>query len=149
MKIKRSDHMIIVFKKLPAEDDQLPSALPPLTPGGKEAPGTSPPPPVNPMPPAAARLPASCMRAPYLDFDRGAWAALRAATPLTLGESDLAELLADQRAAVVVGRDRRVGGAGLDEKAIEAVRQWRFSPAKRQGAPVDVIVEVSVEFKLR
>jgi type I pantothenate kinase len=32
------------------------------------------------------------MRAPYLDFDRAAWAALRAATPLTLAEADLAEL---------------------------------------------------------
>jgi type I pantothenate kinase len=29
---------------------------------------------------------------PYLDFDRDAWARLRAATPLTLSESDLAEL---------------------------------------------------------
>jgi len=29
---------------------------------------------------------------PYLDFDRAAWARLRAATPLTLGEADLAEL---------------------------------------------------------
>ncbi len=32
------------------------------------------------------------MASPYLDFDRGSWAALRAATPLTLGEADLAEL---------------------------------------------------------
>ena len=32
------------------------------------------------------------MGAPYLDFDRTAWAALRAATPLTLAEADLAEL---------------------------------------------------------
>ena len=32
------------------------------------------------------------MGAPYLDFDRGAWAALRAATPLTLSEADLSEL---------------------------------------------------------
>jgi hypothetical protein len=29
------------------------------------------------------------------------------------------------------------------------VRQWRFSPAQKQGVPVDVIVEVAVEFKLR
>jgi hypothetical protein len=29
------------------------------------------------------------------------------------------------------------------------VRDWRFAPARRLGAPVDVIVEVSVEFKLR
>ena len=40
-------------------------------------------------------------------------------------------------------------GAGLDQRAIDAVRQWRFAPARRQNAPVDVIVEVAVEFKLR
>lgn len=32
------------------------------------------------------------MASPYLDFDRASWAALRAATPLTLSEVDLAEL---------------------------------------------------------
>jgi TonB family protein len=40
-------------------------------------------------------------------------------------------------------------GLGLNEKAIEAVRQWRFAPARMKGTPVDVIVEVSVEFRLR
>jgi len=40
-------------------------------------------------------------------------------------------------------------GAGLDQRATDAVRQWRFSPAKRYGTPVDVIVEVAMEFKLR
>jgi len=40
-------------------------------------------------------------------------------------------------------------GAGLDQRAADAVRQWRFSPARRFGSPVDVIVEVAVEFKLR
>jgi TonB family protein len=40
-------------------------------------------------------------------------------------------------------------GAGLDDRAIEAVRQWRFAPATRHGTPVDVIVEVAVEFNLR
>lgn len=40
-------------------------------------------------------------------------------------------------------------GYGLEQRAIDAVRQWRFSPASRLGQPVDVIVEVSVEFKLR
>lgn len=38
---------------------------------------------------------------------------------------------------------------GLNERAIEAVRQWRFAPARLKGTPVDVIVEVSVEFTLR
>jgi TonB family protein len=46
-------------------------------------------------------------------------------------------------------RVRRSLGAGLDQKAVEAVRQWRFTPAHRQGTPVDVVVSVSVEFSLR
>lgn len=40
-------------------------------------------------------------------------------------------------------------GAGLDERAVAAVKQWKFSPATRMGEPVDVIVSVEVEFKLR
>jgi TonB family protein len=58
---------------------------------------------------------------------------------------------------IVVRADGTVGsvkllqglGAGLDQRAIEAVRQWRFSPARRYGTPVDVLVEVAMEFKLR
>jgi TonB family protein len=58
---------------------------------------------------------------------------------------------------IVVRRDGTVGnikllqglGAGLDQRAIDAVRQWRFAPALRYGTPVDVMVEVAVEFKLR
>jgi periplasmic protein TonB len=58
---------------------------------------------------------------------------------------------------IVVRRDGSVGdvkvldglGSGLNERAISAVKRWQFSPAKRLGAPVDVIVEVAVEFKLR
>jgi TonB family protein len=46
-------------------------------------------------------------------------------------------------------RVRRSLGGGLDQRAIEAVRQWRFNPARRHGTPVDVAVEVAVEFKLR
>jgi periplasmic protein TonB len=38
---------------------------------------------------------------------------------------------------------------GLNERAIEAVRQWRFAPARMKGTPVDVVVEVGVEFRLR
>lgn len=58
---------------------------------------------------------------------------------------------------IVVRRDGRVGdvrvlqglGHGLDERAVAAVRGWTFSPATRHGTPVDVIVEVAMEFKLR
>jgi periplasmic protein TonB len=58
---------------------------------------------------------------------------------------------------VIVRADGSVGqvrllqglGAGLDQRAVDAVRQWRFSPAHRHGTPVDVVVEIAVEFKLR
>jgi protein TonB len=46
-------------------------------------------------------------------------------------------------------RVRRSLGGGLDQRAIDAVRQWRFNPARRHGSAVDVAVEVAVEFKLR
>jgi TonB family protein len=58
---------------------------------------------------------------------------------------------------IVVRHDGSVGdvrilrglGAGLDQRAAQAVRQWRFAPARRLGTPVDVLVEVAVEFMLR
>ena len=58
---------------------------------------------------------------------------------------------------IVVKRDGTVGNVkilkglepGLNDRAVQAVRQWRFDPARRLGSPVDVVVEVAVEFKLR
>ena len=58
---------------------------------------------------------------------------------------------------IVVRRDGSVGdvtlvsglGYGLNERAMAAVRQWRFTPAQRRGAAIDVLVEAAVEFKLR
>jgi protein TonB len=38
---------------------------------------------------------------------------------------------------------------GLDQEAIDTVRQWRFRPGTREGLPVDVIVDIQVEFRLR
>ncbi len=39
-------------------------------------------------------------------------------------------------------------GLGLDEKAIEAVAQWRFRPGQKSGAAVDVTALVEVTFRL-
>ena len=39
-------------------------------------------------------------------------------------------------------------GWGLDQRAVEAVQQWRFDPAKRDGVPVAVQINVEVNFKL-
>ena len=58
--------------------------------------------------------------------------------------------------SLVVGADgqpralrvARALGMGLDEKALEAVRQWRFEPAMKNGRPVPVAVDVEVTFHL-
>ena len=45
-------------------------------------------------------------------------------------------------------RVQRSLGMGLDEKAIAAVRMWRFEPARKNGQPVAVQVNVEVNFQL-
>jgi protein TonB len=58
---------------------------------------------------------------------------------------------------IVVRSDGRVGDVrvlrglrtDLDERAIAAVRQWLFAAATRGGEPVDVLVEVAVDFNIR
>lgn len=58
---------------------------------------------------------------------------------------------------IVVRRDGTVGDVhvlqglegGLNQRAVDAVRQWRFTPAHRLNNAVDVVVEVAVEFRLR
>ena len=92
-----------------------------------------------------ARAPAS--RAPAI---------LREVKPDYTEEGRRRHIEGDVVLEIVVRSDGTVGsvkllqglGAGLDQRAIDAVRQWRFSPAKRYGTPVDVIVEVAMEFKL-
>jgi protein TonB len=39
-------------------------------------------------------------------------------------------------------------GMGLDEKAVEAVRQYRFKPAMKDGKPVRVDLYVAVNFQI-
>jgi TonB family protein len=39
-------------------------------------------------------------------------------------------------------------GYGLDAQAVEAVEQWRFEPAQRDGQPVAVEIAVEVDFHL-
>jgi periplasmic protein TonB len=45
--------------------------------------------------------------------------------------------------------ERSAGHPDLDQAATEAVRRWRFEPARRGGEPVAVWVVIPVEFKLQ
>ncbi len=57
----------------------------------------------------------------------------------------------------VVGTDGKVHDAkvarsvdeGLDQKAIEALQQWRFEPGRKNGRPVDVKARIEIKFRLR
>ena len=57
---------------------------------------------------------------------------------------------------VVIGADGRPRemrierslGMGLDEKAMEAVKKWRFKPAMKDSQPVPVQVNIEVSFRL-
>jgi len=70
----------------------------------------------------------------------------------------IAKIQGSVRLSVVVRADGTVGDVtvvesldrryGLDVRAIEAAKAWRFTPGMRQGRPVDVLVTLILDFRL-
>jgi protein TonB len=60
----------------------------------------------------------------------------------------LVDLIVDAQGNATHVRVARGVGMGLDEKAVEAVRQYKFKPAMMNGKPVPVIMTVDVNFQI-
>lgn len=81
---------------------------------------------------------------------------LKKVDPQYSEEARKAKVAGDVLLSVVIGIDGKAHaitvtkslGMGLDEKAIEAVQQWTFRPATRDGQPVPVSATIEVTFRL-
>jgi protein TonB len=60
----------------------------------------------------------------------------------------LVDLIVDEHGNPTHVRVARGVGLGLDEKAVEAVRQYRFKPATKDGKPVKVELSIEVRFEI-
>ena len=49
----------------------------------------------------------------------------------------------------VTGADAILSVAQLDQAALDAVKQWKYTPTTLNGAPVPVIMTVTVNFTLQ
>lgn len=69
-----------------------------------------------------------------------------------------AQIVGEVRLAAVVETDGSVGRIrvtksldakyGLDQAAIDATSRWKFEPAKKDGKPVPVRIELVLKFRL-
>jgi TonB family protein len=58
------------------------------------------------------------------------------------------QIVVDAKGNAVQPRVVKSLGLGLDEKAMEAVKQWKFKPGYKNGQPVAVAATVEVNFRL-
>jgi periplasmic protein TonB len=78
--------------------------------------------------------------------------------PKYTADAMVAKIQGSVRLSIVVRADGTVGDVkvvesldtrfGLDARAVEAARAWRFTPSLRQGHPVDVQVTLILDFRL-
>lgn len=71
-------------------------------------------------------------------------------------EARIAKLQGTVLLSLTVGEDgrtldlrvRKSLGLGLDEKALEAVSHWRFTPGTKEGKPVAVATSIEINFRM-
>ena len=59
------------------------------------------------------------------------------------------EVVVSREGIPVAIRVTRSLDPGLDEEAVIAAREWRFTPARVGDLPVDVIVTILLDFNIR
>ncbi len=108
--------------------------------------------------PAASANASSAPPTAFGEGDVDAPARLRATSPLlyppaarsAVLETDVAlEIVVDATGRVVSARMLSRAGYGLDEAALRAIRDYRFSPALRGGRAVPVRMRWTMQFRLR
>lgn len=57
-------------------------------------------------------------------------------------------IVVDKKGDVIDAKVVKGLGHGLDENAVIAVKEWKYKPAQKDGVPVAVKMEVTVEFFL-
>jgi protein TonB len=57
-------------------------------------------------------------------------------------------IVVDKKGDVIDAKVVKGLGYGLDENAIRAVKEWKYKPAERDGEPITVKMEVTVDFYL-
>jgi TonB family protein len=109
-------------------------------------------------PPGAARPPG---QGPFTGQDAGVTLpkVLHDVKPQYTAEALQAKIQGDVELAIVVGADGAVNDVtvtqsldaehGLDDAAVEAARQWTFTPGTRDGQPADVLVRLNMRFTLK
>lgn len=62
--------------------------------------------------------------------------------------TDLMEVVITPEGNVARIRLKKMVGYGLDQKAMDAVCNWKFIPATKDGNPVAVLIDIEVSFRL-
>jgi periplasmic protein TonB len=133
----------IIGDPLPGSDVDLPDGVDPGLIPGEPAP---PPPPPKPVTPARVR-PGGLIEPPRK---------VRNVSPVYPAIAQSSRVQGTVILEAVIGVDGRVEHVKvlrpvmlLTESAIEAVRQWEFTPTRLNGEPVQVIMTVTVDFRLQ